>query len=306
MLRKLYKRVQARLNKKYRVELIDDVTLSQSRQLLVKPITIILFGALLLIGIVGGTAALVIYTPTFHSLIPGYINPEVALQKEALMAEKISRMDEETLRFEAYISSLKRIAGVDNDSLPTFSQESLDSITMEDLDIAPERSQPAASPSISGRSTDIGNESGPTKVIYLPDERFQATRMVSKPLLMNLFPPVSGEVRNGFDASRQHYGVDIVAEENTMIKSVAEGYVIMSEYSEDNGWVIGIASGENVISFYKHNSRLLKGAGDYVAEGEPIAVIGNTGENSTGPHLHLEIWHQGVPLDPMNYIKFNP
>ena len=302
MLRKLYKRIQARLNKKYRVELIDDVTLSQSRQYLVKPITIILFGALLLIGIVGGTAALVIYTPAFHSLIPGYINPEVALQKEAVMAEKISRMDEETLRFEAYISSLKRIAGVDNDTLPTFSQASLDSIEMEELDIAPERSQPTASASTS----EMGNEAAPVKVVYLPDERFQATRMHSKPLLMNLFPPLSGEVRNKFDPSQQHYGVDIVAEKNTMIKSVAEGYVIMSEYSEDNGWVIGIASGENVISFYKHNSRLLKGAGDYVTEGEPIAVIGNTGENTTGPHLHLEIWHQGVPLDPMNYVKFNP
>ncbi|MEM7654583.1 MAG: M23 family metallopeptidase, partial [Bacteroidota bacterium] len=159
----------------------------------------------------------------------------------------------------------------------------------------------------SNQTTDAaGSESsGNVQVVYLPEESYEAVRMSDKPLLMNLFPPLDGEVRNGFDLQKQHYGVDIVAPEKTLIKSVAEGYVVMAEYSEDNGWVIGVSSRDNVVSFYKHNSRLLKKVGDYVVSGEPIAVIGNTGENSTGPHLHLEIWHKGTPLDPVNYIRFN-
>jgi murein DD-endopeptidase MepM/ murein hydrolase activator NlpD len=305
MLRNLYRRIQARLTKKYRVELIDDVTLSQSRQYMVKPITVIFFGGLLLTGIVLGTAALVIFTPIFHQLIPGYINPQEALQKEALMEEKIAQMDEETRRFEAYISSLKRVAGVAGDSLPIFSQASLDSLELTsqaELEALPANLQPNESSVARTNSTD---ESGSVQVIYLPEESYEAVRMSDNPLLLNLFPPLEGEVRNGFDLARQHYGVDIVAPEKTLIKSVAEGYVVMAEYSEDNGWVIGISSRENIVCFYKHNSRLIKEVGDYVVSGEPIAVIGNTGENSTGPHLHLEIWQQGTPLDPENYLRFN-
>ncbi|MEM7372869.1 MAG: M23 family metallopeptidase [Bacteroidota bacterium] len=311
MLRKLYRRIQARLIKKYRVELIDDITLSQSRQFLVKPITVFVIGSLLLIGIVVGTAALVIYTPNFHVLIPGYINPEEAKQKEAIMAAKIARMDEETRRFEAYISSLKRVAGVGNDSVPVFSQERLDSLRKIEEQVSPpqeEEPNPAEQIAASTPAPTQQKETLTTttqKIVYLPEERIKAMKLVDKPLLLNLFPPLIGEIRKAFDISGQHYGVDIVAEENSLIKSIAEGFVILSEYSDENGWVIGVASKEGVVAFYKHNSSLLKKSGDYVRAGEPIAKIGNTGENSTGPHLHFELWQNGELLNPVNYIRFN-
>lgn len=312
MLRKLYNRLRARLIKKYRVELIDDITLSQSRQFLVKPITVFVICSLLLIGIVLGTAALVIYTPTFHVLIPGYINPEEAKQKEAIMAAKIARMDEETRRFEAYISSLKRVAGVGSDSVPVFSQERLDSLRKIEEQVSPPQEAtppPPANETAIAQTAPATNEQTLTttsqKIVYLPEERIRAVKMADKPLLLNLFPPLEGEIRRAFSTVDQHYGVDIVAEENSLIKSIAEGYVILSEYSDDTGWVIGVASKEGVIAFYKHNSSLLKRSGEYVRAGEPIAKIGNTGENSTGPHLHFELWQNGELLNPVNYIRFN-
>ena len=311
MLKKIYKNIRGRLVKKYRVELIDDVTLSQSRQFMVKPITVFLIASLLLVGIVVGTAALVIYTPSFHALIPGYINPEEAKQKEAIMAAKIARMDEETRRFGAYVSSLKRVAGVGNDSVPIFSQERLDSLQQAEELVSgssPDTRDPIEeNVAVSEPDGELEETNSPItqKVKYVSESRIKAIKMANKPLLLNLFPPLLGSIRKAFEIGSQHYGVDIVAEENSLIKSVAEGYVVLSEYSDENGWVIGIASKEGIVSFYKHNSSLLKKTGNYVLAGEPIAKIGNTGENSTGPHLHFELWQNGEILNPENYIRFN-
>jgi murein DD-endopeptidase MepM/ murein hydrolase activator NlpD len=124
-------------------------------------------------------------------------------------------------------------------------------------------------------------------------------------LLKRLFMPLQGEIRNPYNEANGHYGVDIVAPENTMINAATAGFVILAEYSNENGWVIAIAGQQGITTFYKHNSRLLKKAGTYVRAGEPIAVIGNSGENSTGMHLHFEIWQEGRPLDPADYIQFN-
>jgi murein DD-endopeptidase MepM/ murein hydrolase activator NlpD len=101
-----------------------------------------------------------------------------------------------------------------------------------------------------------------------------------------------------------HYAIDLVAKKGTKIKSILEGTVILSDWNPKTGYVIGIQHPNNFISFYKHCSRLLKQAGDVVTVGEYIAIIGNSGELSTGPHLHLELWKNGVPLNPESYIAF--
>ncbi len=118
-----------------------------------------------------------------------------------------------------------------------------------------------------------------------------------------LFPPVNGVLTNKFDIL-DHLGIDIGSKLNEPVKSVADGYVILSEFSTENGFVIAVAHDKNVISFYKHNSKLLKKVGSYVKAGEPIAVVGNTGENSTGPHLHFELWISGQPVNPLDYFSY--
>ena len=118
------------------------------------------------------------------------------------------------------------------------------------------------------------------------------------------FPPVKGMITNRFNAVTKHFGIDIAGSPNEAVKSTLDGTVILSNFTSETGWVIGIQHGNNLFSFYKHNSSLLKKAGDFVKAGEVIAIIGNSGELSTGPHLHFELWSNGSALDPQKYIAF--
>ncbi len=118
-------------------------------------------------------------------------------------------------------------------------------------------------------------------------------------------PPVSGEISKKYDGPEKHYGVDIIAPKNTAIKAALDGYVISADWNLETGNTIAIQHKDNVITFYKHNSALLKKVGNMVKAGEAIAIIGNTGDHSTGPHLHFELWHKGIPVDPMDFINFN-
>ncbi len=116
--------------------------------------------------------------------------------------------------------------------------------------------------------------------------------------------PVNGEISEGFDASKMHYGVDVLVPKNTAIKAAMEGYVFMSDWTLETGNTIGIQHDNNLVTFYKHNSSLLKKTGSFVRAGEAIAIVGNTGTLSHGPHLHFELWYRGKPTDPTDYITF--
>ena len=120
------------------------------------------------------------------------------------------------------------------------------------------------------------------------------------------FPPVSGYISQKFDPSKKHYAIDIVARENEPVKSVADGAVIFSEWSSDTGYVIILEHEQGYLSVYKHNESLNYVQGDMVKAGDIIGTIGNTGEYSTGYHLHFELWNDGYPLDPQDFINFSP
>jgi murein DD-endopeptidase MepM/ murein hydrolase activator NlpD len=121
---------------------------------------------------------------------------------------------------------------------------------------------------------------------------------------MFLQSPVGGEVLLGFSMEKKHFGVDISAQKNTAIKAIADGFVIASDWTLETGNTIAVQHSNNVVSFYKHNSSLLKKTGDKVKVGEAIAIIGNTGEHSSGPHLHFELWKDGKAVNPQEYIRF--
>ncbi len=117
-------------------------------------------------------------------------------------------------------------------------------------------------------------------------------------------PPVKGEISAPFMPDQKHYGVDILAPKNTAIKAAMDGYVFFSDWTQETGYTVGIQHQNNVITFYKHNSALLKTVGSFVRSGEAVAIIGNTGTLSSGPHLHFELWHRGIPVNPAEYISF--
>jgi len=121
----------------------------------------------------------------------------------------------------------------------------------------------------------------------------------------SLFPPVKGTISESYNIENKHYAIDIVTTRNSPIKSVADGRVIFAEWTAETGYVIIIEHSYGLLSVYKHNASLSKSQGDIVRSGEVIATAGNTGEYTTGPHLHFELWNEGNPVDPSEYIDFN-
>ena len=115
--------------------------------------------------------------------------------------------------------------------------------------------------------------------------------------------PVKGTISDTFDVSRGHYGIDIIAPKDSPIKSILPGIVIHADWNPETGNSISVQHPYGLVSVYKHNSSLLKEIGDQVDEGEAIAIIGNTGELSTGPHLHFELWHDGQAINPKQIIN---
>ena len=120
----------------------------------------------------------------------------------------------------------------------------------------------------------------------------------------HFFPPVEGIVTQSFDEKKRPDGTDIVAKANAKVAAVLDGVVIFTDWTVKTGYVIQVQHTNDLISVYKHNSILLKKQGDYVRAGEVLGVVGNTGEESSGPHLHFELWRAGNPLNPENFIKF--
>ncbi len=118
------------------------------------------------------------------------------------------------------------------------------------------------------------------------------------------FSPVRGKIISGFNAQKGHYGIDILGDQDAAIKATLDGIVILSSWTYETGYIIAIQHSSNLISVYKHNSVLLKHEGDPVQAGDPIAIIGNSGELSSGPHLHFELWYNLNPVNPADFVTF--
>ena len=122
---------------------------------------------------------------------------------------------------------------------------------------------------------------------------------------MFFFHPVEdGVISSPFNAKEDHFGTDIVAKKNEPVKAIADGTVILANNNLDDGYVIAIQHSSNLLSIYKHNSALLKKVGNFVTAGEIISIMGNTGNLSSAPHLHFEIWYNGNPVNPEDFISF--
>lgn len=117
--------------------------------------------------------------------------------------------------------------------------------------------------------------------------------------------PVKGQITQKFDPLNNHFALDILVDTGTPVKSILEGKVIFSEWSVDTGHVLIIDHGDDIISVYKHNSKVLKTQNNFVKAGEVIAYSGNQGTLSTGPHLHFELWKNGTPINPEPLFNFN-
>jgi murein DD-endopeptidase MepM/ murein hydrolase activator NlpD len=121
----------------------------------------------------------------------------------------------------------------------------------------------------------------------------------------HFFPPVAGYVTDEYAPKKEHYGIDVAAPADAPVKATLDGTVISAGWNFETGYVIAIQHKDNLISIYKHNAKIFKNVGNFVKAGDVIATVGSTGELSTGPHLHFEIWHNGSSLNPKDYVIFN-
>jgi len=136
------------------------------------------------------------------------------------------------------------------------------------------------------------------------NENEEPANPVSARSNFTFFTPLKGIITSEFDLAQQHYGIDIVSKKNEAVKATLDGTIIFSDWTVETGHIIGIQHQENFISVYKHNSVLLKKQGSIVKAGEAIAIVGESGELSTGTHLHFELWYNGTPVDPKEFIAF--
>ena len=231
------------------------------------------------------TSVIIAFTP-LRNYLPGYMNSEVREQVvlNALRADSLQWVLE---RQRMYIMNIQDII---SGNVKVDSVHSIDSLTVTRTEELVERTQ---------AEDDFRKQ-------YEETERYNLTTIDNAPVMSGLifFRPTRGMVSSDFDANKQHYGIDIAANPNESVLATLDGTVILATYTADTGYVIQVQHAQNLVSVYKHCGSLLKKVGDTVKAGEAIALVGNTGEKTTGPHLHFEIWNKGRSLDPTKYIVF--
>lgn len=279
----------------YRLVVMNADTFDEVGAYNLTPLNIYVAASSLLLVLSLAIFFLIAYTP-LKKYIPGY--GDIVQRREMIaMEEEVEQLREALEVQMTYSENFRRIlAGeattgeeVENRS-EEVAQEDLEPVTLSEEEIRLRRQVEldrigqAARESSSGTPS-AGSNSVPLEQVFL-------------------VAPVNGEISAGFRPDEDHLGVDVLAPKNTAIKAAAAGVVIMSEFTSANGNVIGIQHDNDIITFYKHNSELLKQVGDRVNGGEAVAIIGNTGTQSTGPHLHFEIWYRGEVVDPSDYLSF--
>jgi murein DD-endopeptidase MepM/ murein hydrolase activator NlpD len=235
--------------------------------------------------LIAGTTLLIAYTP-LREYIPGYSS--AALRRKARqIAARTDSLETHYLQTERYLNTLKRI------------------IEQKPLDTVPALvSAPAAVPD--EKNLVPGSKDSNLRLWVEREERYTISPKTARNSIESLsfFSPVKGVVSRKFDASSKHVGIDILSEKNATVKSCLDGVVILAEWTAETGYVMIVQHENELLSAYKHNSALLKRQGDPVRAGEPIAIIGNSGEHTNGPHLHFELWHKGYALNPEALMRF--
>ncbi len=253
------------------------------------------------VGVAVVLVCMIVFTP-LKELLPGHGTAEMR-QNARVNTLRVTALQDSLEAQGRYVTQLRNLM------LGQIDTTSVASIT------AQQPSTPTAgaqSPPIDEPSTDWADHQQPAFAV----ERMEAGREMpfrfvndagrSLPsVLLPALPPVDGFITRSFDARTGHYAVDIAVGEGSMVRSIADGYVIFADWTHEGGYAIAVQHADGYVTVYKHNQRLLKRVGDRVRARDEIAVSGNSGEISTGPHLHFELWHDGLAQDPRNYIVSN-
>ncbi|MCH8903343.1 MAG: M23 family metallopeptidase [Bacteroidetes bacterium] len=279
----------ARLRNRYRLVILNDETFEEKASFRLSRLNIYVLLSSMIVVIAGIVLTLIAFTPLKVYLL-GY--DEVTIKEQLVQLNlKIDDLEEQMLVKDYFIQNLINITKGNIDTIPPtmIKPESFDDQLINN-------DKPFYDAILKDEFEEEDRDLLMDKHVTAKDENIAN---------LFLFTPIQGYLTNGFDGSENHYGVDVVAPENSIVKATLDGTVILASWTLETGYVIGIQHANNLTSFYKHNSVLLKKIGNFVRAGDVIAYIGNTGEYTTGTHLHFELWYNGIALDPAEYILFN-
>jgi murein DD-endopeptidase MepM/ murein hydrolase activator NlpD len=260
-----------RIRDTYRISILDDENLEEVGSYSLTLLSFYTFISVIALILSILVISFIVFTPV-KRLIPGY--GDITDNKKFIeLSKKVDALEEEISAYDTYTEGLKNMltGGIHNSSV----------VTIDSL---------AAAKSI---RPELVNQEDLAEISRTKELDF-----------LKFATPVSGKISARFNPSIQHYGVDIISSKDTPVKAIMDGVVVSAEQSLTTGNSVYIQHQKNVVSVYKHNSVLLVKTGDIIKTGQAVAIIGNTGEMSTGPHLHFEMWYDGKYVNPEKYITF--
>lgn len=286
MKEKKKKKLLEKLQNRYRLIIYNDTSFQTVWSTHLTRINVFLILGLGSIFLVAITVLIIALTPV-KELIPGYPsgNMRETIVRNAIMVDSL---EAQLVMRDQYFNTIKTL--IDGD-IPADQQSHVDT-TFKPIELTAENYNHDSIFEQRLLEEQIG--------LSMIQEDDKSTSLAN----IHFFSPMKGMLTQGFDKKTSHYAVDLVGLANSRISAILDGTVIFASWTVETGYVMYIQHANNLVSVYKHNSELLKKVGDIVKAGEAVALMGNTGELSTGPHLHFEMWYNGVALNPEDYIDF--
>lgn len=280
------KKIAKKLLHKYRLVILNEDTFEERISFKLTRLNVFILVGISGIILIALTTLFIAFTP-LREYIPGYSSTKLKRSATRLVATVDSL--ENTIRInDQYYSSVRRVLSGDVAVLE-FDRDSIrDAIfSNEELNVLPSK------------------EDSLLRQMVDQEDKYNVFDGTIEASDFSLFPPVLGTISSEYDASSKHFAIDIVTDKDAPVKAAADGTVIFSEWTAETGHVLIIEHKQDLITVYKHNASLNKRQGDLVQAGEVVATVGDTGDLSTGPHLHFELWNNGYPVNPVNFIDFN-
>ena len=274
----------SKLLTKYRLVLLNDSTYEEKTSFKISRLNVFsaLFALMFIIVLI--TSGILFFTP-IREYIPGYSS--TSLQKQAnLLSYKTDSLRQIVFLNDQYINSLKKVLTGD---LETIEYKPDSAVYKDAMDI---------------QIIEKSKEDSILRQLVDNEDKYNLANINKDKDFYLLTSPISGAVSQNYSIADDHLAIDISVDTGTPVKAVSNGRVILSEWTTQTGYVLIIDHGNDLISVYKHNSKLLKSQGEIVKQGEIIALSGNSGVLTSGPHLHFELWSEGFSIDPNTLINF--
>ena len=284
--KKKKRRIAKKLLHKYRLVILNEDTFEERFTIKLTRLNVFVLTSVSAIILVVSTIFLIAFTP-LKEYIPGYSS--TALKKKATnLTYKTDSLQQEMILNERYYASIRKVLTGDVKTTE-FNRDSIINAAKADEDL----------------KTIVPNrEDSLLREKVNKEDKYNLFSIDDAVSSFVLFPPVNGAISEAYNIEEKHFAVDIVVPKETPVKATADGTVIFAEWTVETGFVVILEHNQELISVYKHNGAITKSQGDLVKAGEVIALSGNTGELTTGPHLHFELWSKGYPVNPTNFIDF--